>query len=52
MAMNPDDKAQAFSVLGVSIAINVLLYLVVLTVFWSFAWIIRRWRTALRDVMI
>ncbi len=49
MAMNPADKAQAFSVLGVSIAINVLLYLVVFTVLWSVAWIIRQWRTSLRD---
>ena len=49
MAMEPGHTAQVFSVLGASIAINVLLYLAVLTVFWSFAWIFRRWRAALRD---
>jgi hypothetical protein len=49
MAMNPGHNAQVFGVLGVSIAINVFLYFLVLTVFWSFAWVVRRWRASLGD---
>jgi hypothetical protein len=44
MAMEPDHTAQALSVAGVSIATNILLYLVVLAVLWRFARMFHRWR--------
>jgi hypothetical protein len=49
MAMEPGHTAQAYTVLGMSIGINILLYLVVFTVLWSFGWIFCRWRASLRD---
>jgi hypothetical protein len=49
MAMNSDHAAQSLVVLGVSIAINIFLYLLVFTVLWSLAWVFCRWRASLRD---
>ena len=40
---------QAFAILGVSIGWNVLLYLIVFTLLWSLAWVLRAWRASLRD---
>jgi hypothetical protein len=49
MAMDSDRPAQSSVVLGISIAINIFLYLLVFTVLWSLAWVLRRWRASLRD---
>jgi len=40
---------QAFAILTSSIAWNVLLYVIVFTLFWSLGWVLRARRTSLRD---
>ena len=40
---------EAFGILAYSIGINVVLYVVVFSVLWSLAWVIRAWRLSLRD---
>jgi hypothetical protein len=46
---NMGHSFEAFGVLAYSIGINVILYVVVASIFWSLAWVIRAWRLSLRD---
>ncbi len=42
-------SAEALGILGYSIGINVVLYIIVLSFLWCLAWVIRAWRLSLRD---
>jgi hypothetical protein len=46
---NMGRSLEAFGILAYSIGINVVLYVVVASLFWSLAWVIRAWRLSLRD---
>ncbi len=46
---NMGHSAEALGIVAHSIGINVVLYVVVLSVLWSLAWVIRAWRLSLRD---
>jgi hypothetical protein len=46
---NMRHSAEVFSILALSIGINVVLYVVVSSILWSLAWVIRAWRLSLRD---
>jgi hypothetical protein len=46
---NMGHSAEAFGILAYSIGINVVLYVVVFSILWSLAWVIRAWRLSLRD---
>jgi hypothetical protein len=46
---NLGHSPQAFAILGMSIGANVLLYVLAFTFIWCVAWVIRAWRTSLRD---
>jgi hypothetical protein len=46
---NMGHSAEAFGILVESIGINVVLYVVVTSIVWSLAWVIRAWRLSLRD---
>ena len=42
-------SAGAFGILAYTIGINVVLYVLVFSILWSLAWLIRAWRLSLRD---
>jgi hypothetical protein len=46
---NMGHSAGAFGILAYSIGINVVLYVVVFSILWSLAWVVRAWRLSLRD---
>ena len=46
---NLGHSPQAFAILAWSIGWNILLYVIVFTVFWSLCWVVRAWRASLRD---
>lgn len=46
---NMGRSAEAFGILVCSIGLNVVLYVIVFSVFWCLAWIVRAWRLSLRD---
>jgi hypothetical protein len=46
---NLGHSPQALAILGLSIAWNVLSYLLLFTFVWSVGWVLRAWRGSLRD---
>ena len=46
---NMGHSPEALGILFYSIGINVVLYVVVFSILWCFAWVIRAWRLSLRD---
>ena len=44
-----ENTISAYVVIGMSIAANVLLYVVVFSLLWCVGWVFRAWRSSLRD---
>jgi hypothetical protein len=43
------DRPRTFTIVGISVGCNVLIYVIVFTLIWLAGWVLRAWRASLRD---
>jgi hypothetical protein len=46
---NLGHSAEALGIMALSIAFNIILYVIVLSLIWGVGWVLRAWRASLRD---